>query len=97
MRKLTTNEAKFRTIADLYAIIDGLENTFEEEDNENATLAIFIKESGERIDMIYGRDGITSKPYPLDIDTRNCIVDTLKSRLKELKEQVLHEEKLEVK
>lgn len=97
MRKLTTNEAKFRTIADLYAIIDGLENTFEEEDNENATLAIFIKESGERIDRIYGRDGITSKPYPLDIDTRNCIVDTLKSRLKELKEQVLYEEKLEVK
>lgn len=97
MRKLTTNEAKFRTIADLYAIIDGLENTFEEEDNENATLAICIKESGERIDSIYGRDGITSKPYPLDIDTRNYIVDTLKSRLKELKEQVLYEEKLEVK
>lgn len=44
MRKLTTNEAKFRTIADLYAIIDGLENTFEEEDNENATLAICILE-----------------------------------------------------
>lgn len=90
MRKLTTNEAKFRTIADLYAIIDGLENTFEEEDNVNATLAICIKESGERIDrVLYGRDGITSKHYPLDIDTRNCIVDTLKSRLKELKEQVL--------
>jgi hypothetical protein len=89
MRKLTTNEAKFRTIADLYAIIDGLENTFEEEDNEKATLAICIKESGEKIDRVYGRDGITSKPYPLDIDTRNCIVDALKSRLKELKEQVL--------
>lgn len=89
MRKLATNEAKFRTIADLYAIIDGLENTLEDEDNENATLAICIKESGERIDRVYGSDGITSKPYPLDIDTRNCIVDALKSRLKELKEQVL--------
>ena len=87
MRKLTTMEAKFRMIADLYAIIDELENTLEDE--ENATLAICIKESGARIDRVFGLDGKTSKHYPLDIDTRNCIVDALKSRLKELKEQVL--------
>jgi len=89
MRKLTTDAAKFRTIADLYAIIEKLENTIEDEDNENATLSICIKESGERIIRVYGMDGITSDHYPLDIDTRNCIVDALKSRLKELKEQVL--------
>lgn len=71
MRKLTTNEAKFRTIADLYAFINGLENTFEEEDNENATHAICVK-----IHRVYGRDGITTKYYQLDIDTRN--IDTLK-------------------
>jgi hypothetical protein len=89
MRKLTTDAAKFRTIADLYGIIDKLENTFEEEDNENATLAICIQESGERIYRVYDREGITSKPYHLDIDTRNCIVNALKSRLKELMEKVL--------
>lgn len=97
MRKLTTDAAKFRTIADLYAIIEKLKNTIEDEDNENATLSICIKESGERIIRVYGMDGITSDHYPLDIDTRNCIVDALKSRLKELKEQVLTEQKLEVK
>ena len=103
MRIIKENfEDKARLVADISDFIDALEHPLENEDDQNATLCITVRESGVKTTRFYGKHIITTETLPmwsdgtiketekllLDKETRDCIVNALKERLGQIKKKI---------
>lgn len=103
MRTIKENfEDKARLAGDISYFIDALEHPLENEDDEDATLCVTIRESGVRTTRLYSKhelrfeapsrwsDGTIKETEKLllDKETRDCIVDALKDRLGQLKKEM---------
>ncbi len=103
MRIIKKNfEDKARLIGDISNFIDALEKPIEEESDSDATLCVAVRESGVRTTRLYSTQNAFLSSPPmfgdgtihetgkllLDKTTKECLVDALKERLGQLKEEL---------